>query len=677
MRYVQGIIVNKDKILHSYGNNNRNMEVEFFIRGEIKNGETAEEAIKREVKEQVNITLDCVLKLNTEYSADTTTFFSDLGGTEYLCTKEGSISNKNNAKNINLNIENIKIDKNIWNVNLEGFRWVSLNNSEVFEVFNEVEISYLKKAYEQCLQTGYKMEDETALQNFYLANTRYDYEKARVLNLKRLNECKTIDNEVTYKEKLGAICAALLIGIIFKVFFEGKNLGISSLIFTSLFLAFFFWVSRKKVDFKLSMGWAFLVANLLVATNISIYSNVYLRILNVLMLPILGITSTLLLCNSKLKWHKFSFITVALRKITDLTFENCTKPFIFIKEIYIEREKRKSNKTKENIIIGLLVSIPILFIIFPLLASADMIFNFYIANSFSFIKHINVAHTIFSLILITSVFIYTFGYVWGFKYSHNESKKNKSKPIKVEAVTVLTIIFVINIVYLVFTIIQFSYLYSGSSIPNGYSYSNYARKGFFELVAVTVINFQILIFSMKFMTKENDTLNKIANLFLSLLIVFTINMLFSAHYKMNLYEATFGYTQLRVFVHIFMLLLFVLLLIAFAGIWLKKVPIGKASIITTLVMFIVLNYVNVDAYIAKNNIQIYKQTNEIDIEYLTTLSYDALPYIKELKDDSNIGVSRVVKNYLESKRKELSVNQSWFEFNLSRYKACKELNNIK
>ena len=122
----------------------------------------------------------------------------------------------------------------------------------------------------------------------------------------------------------------------------------------------------------------------------------------------------------------------------------------------------------------------------------------------------------------------------------------------------------INIVYLLFSIVQFSYLYGGGNniLPSEFTYSEYARKGFFELVAVTIINFTILLSSMKFIKKGNKTINIISNVFLTLLVVFTLNMLFSAHYKMSLYEQTYGFTYLRIFVHLFMIMLFMLLIVS-------------------------------------------------------------------------------------------------------------------
>jgi len=233
-----------------------------------------------------------------------------------------------------------------------------------------------------------------------------------------------------------------------------------------------------------------------------------------------------------------------------------------------------------------------------------------------------------------------------------------------------------NIVYLLFSIVQFSYLYGGDSslLPSGFTYSEYARKGFFELFAVTIINFTILLSSMKFIKKDNKTISFIANILLTLLVGFTMNMLFSAHYKMSLYEQTYGFTYLRIFVHIFMLMLFLLFIIALVGIWNRKVLINKVLLITVLIMYVALNYINVDKVIAQKNIDIYYKTQKIDVLYLENLSYDATAEIIKLKNDSNIEIYSEVNRYLEFTKKELSEDSYWYEFNYSKYKARKVLN---
>jgi len=252
--------------------------------------------------------------------------------------------------------------------------------------------------------------------------------------------------------------------------------------------------------------------------------------------------------------------------------------------------------------------------------------------------------------------------------------------VKFEALTIMPVLLILNIVYVIFAVIQFSYLYGeGNTIlPSTFTYAEYARRGFFELVTVTVINFTVILCTMKFMERENSKLEMSNNVFLSLLIVCTLNMLFSAHYKMSLYENTYGYTYLRVFVHLFMLLLFILFIIVLGGIWLRKLPVTKLCIIASLAMYVVLNYINVDVFIVKKNIELYNRTNKLDVNYLANLSYDTLPYLVQFSLSDSSERSKKLREKLEDKRQDFRHKEySWYEFNYSRNKGIKALEKLK
>lgn len=214
------------------------------------------------------------------------------------------------------------------------------------------------------------------------------------------------------------------------------------------------------------------------------------------------------------------------------------------------------------------------------------------------------------------------------------------------------------------------------TLPAGFTYAEYARRGFFELAAVTFINFVIVLFCIKYMKRENKKLITVSNILFTILILFTLNMLYSANFKLSLYESSYGYTYLRVFVHLFMLLLFILCLIALIGIWYRKVSIVKCILVATVIMYTIINYINIDAFIAKKNIERYHDTGKIDISYLTSLSYEAVPYLIELRKVNDTEIREAINEELKNRRIELNKLKHWSEFNFSRNKADKLLKDI-
>ena len=79
-----------------------------------------------------------------------------------------------------------------------------------------------------------------------------------------------------------------------------------------------------------------------------------------------------------------------------------------------------------------------------------------------------------------------------------------------------------------------------------------------------------------------------------------------------------------------MVMLFFLFIINIIYIWYRKLPIIKSYFIVSLAIYIILNFANVDVIIAKNNINRYFESGQIDVVYLKGLSYDAAPEMQRL-----------------------------------------------
>lgn len=476
---------------------------------------------------------------------------------------------------------------------------------------------------------------------------------------------------VNVKEKMFTILFALIIGIIFDYFFNGKALGISFPIFNILLLCLFMYSARGRIIYKKPMGWFLLGLILLLSLRAALYSNMIITFFNVLFVPVFIAAYTIIVTDEKVDWSKFIFIIEMLDRIIVRAFSNMLKPFKILHDAAKLNTKNRSS-TGRDIIIGLLISIFLLIIIIPLLASADMAFGFYLNNIFSIFSIDSFPNIMGHTILIIFIFLYVFGYAWSFKYSQKE-KLNISLDIKekVEPRIIVTILIVVDFLYLFFSILQISYLYGGSSgvLPQGFTYAEYARRGFFELVAVTAINFIILLFSMKLVRKDNLKIKRVVNIALSFLVLFTLNMLISAHIRMSLYEDSFGFTQLRLYVHIFMFLMFILFIISFAKIWSEKIPLFKVSFISAMVIYIIMNYMNLDGIIASNNIERYGRTGKIDIAYLCVLSNDALPQIVEFTKSADTDISWEIQNNLNERYVSLGHGFQWMEYNYSRNMA--------
>ncbi|HHW47517.1 MAG TPA: DUF4173 domain-containing protein [Clostridiaceae bacterium] len=492
-------------------------------------------------------------------------------------------------------------------------------------------------------------------------------------------EVKNDGNEnLLKKENVYLLVISLLLGIIFDILFYDKMPGISCVIFVLAFYAAILWHSRKSLELKIDFAWLLSIPVLMLALTYTLFSNEMFWALNFLGIPILVVVQTLLITkNNKYPWYTPEFIGDILNGIFGRTLGNITKLFKLI--VLLLRRKQNSGKhsTFKKVLTGLIISIPLLLIIIALLTSADQVFEHFLGKIPEILENFNIGRILAHAIIIISISVFAFGYIWSL--SNNPAEENcsaekadtGSRKGVWDPVVIITILTTINIIYTFFVLIQFSYLFGSLKygLPQDFTYSEYARRGFFELVAVTLINFNILIGCISFTKKGSNMVCTVLRILYSLLVFCTLVMLFSAHFRMSLYEKAYGYTYLRVLTHMFMAFLFVIMLITLYRVWNEKFKLLRAYIIVAVISYLIVNYMNVDVIIARGNIDIYFETGRIDVNYLTSLSYDAVPEITRLIDCGDAEVEGNVQKYLYRVKERLSEGEPWQSFNVSRSRA--------
>ena len=505
------------------------------------------------------------------------------------------------------------------------------------------------------------------------------------------------------RKKYWLLLLGLIIGVSFDIFFYNKTLGISYIIFIVLVLAIFltsFWGCLKKLN---NRAWFFVVPILLLSSTFFIFSNQVFKILNYLIVPILVIMfSSLAAKINKSDWSDIRFIGDIAKRIF-VPFRFIHLPFITLSRITDNSSKGSKNRILPKVVIGILISIPLLAIILWLLSSADIVFKNIFINIplLKIFKH---------FLIIISVSVYSICFLWALLKAFDERKKDANSFVStgstpsanneastnssespggvsaskiqwklfLDPIVLLTILVLVSAIYAVFSFIQFRYLFGGSSfvLPSSFTFAEYARRGFAELVVVTIINFGILLFGITFVKKDSKRIVAAIRAFLTLLVIFTFILLISAFYRMLVYEQAYGFTYLRIFVQAFMVMLFFLFIINIVYIWYQKLPIIKTYFIISLAVYIIMNFANVDKIIANNNISRYIKTGQIDMVYLKGLSYDAVPEIEEffisIKDSKNLKDKKIANEmpgYFMERQQDLKNQKSWQSYNISRNKA--------
>jgi hypothetical protein len=327
----------------------------------------------------------------------------------------------------------------------------------------------------------------------------------------------------------------------------------------------------------------------------------------------------------------------------------------------------------------------LLIVIVPLLASADDVFRRLVEEIPNVFKGIILGEFVPRLMIVAVVTCLIFSYLWSLFNSKIKSKEAVSVSDSLtnrrgflDPITVSTMLVLIGLLYALFIAIQFSYLFGSLKfgLPENFTYAQYARKGFFELVVITVINLMIVLGNMSYIKLSGGKLDNVVKILNSALVVSTFVILLSAHFRMSLYEEVYGYTYLRVLTHAFMGYLFVLLIVTLCKIWCKTILLLKSFIVISLAAYTLLNYINVDGIIVRNNIDRYNKGNPIDILYLTNLSYDVVPELADFaKSTSDQMLAVQLEKGLTYKKQALEKENHWQSFNISRYRAEKALAN--
>ena len=345
-----------------------------------------------------------------------------------------------------------------------------------------------------------------------------------------------------------------------------------------------------------------------------------------------------------------SFDTVIVKP-----FDNITAPFVSYKAY---RNKKGSDPFNRQVLLGIALSVPILFIILPLLIHADAAFEGLISAAFS-----KFGIVIAKILLGAALAIYLFSMLFAVKNNlkpkdcivHLHEDYKRLAPL-----TAVTLSSVLSAVYLAYLLSQSAYFSGGFSgiLPEGYTFSfaEYARRGFFELCAVCTVNL-IIVFLIMLFAKQDSNKKLPFSVRLSIIGICVFSLVFTATAisKMFLYISFYGLTRLRLLTSIFMIALALLFILIILSVSVKKIPAVKCAIVCFAVIGLITGFCDVDRTVAGYNVSAYKRgaLTEIDIEYLSGLSDSAVPYIAELADCKDEAVKSAVLTALYIKTERL------------------------
>ena len=316
---------------------------------------------------------------------------------------------------------------------------------------------------------------------------------------------------------------------------------------------------------------------------------------------------------------------------------------IAVKSLFSDRNGNK--KTIGKVLIGLLCAVPVLLVVIPLLLSSDDAFRGMMDRMFTD-SGSTAGKGIFGIAL--SVFAVSYGFSLK---AGRTVKEKEGKFAGIENVYIVSFLSAISLCYLLYLFSQLAYFFSafkGFLPDEEMTYAQYARKGFFEMCVIAVINLALVFAALLLAKKHNGKVCNAIKLLATFVAGFTLIIIATAISKMVLYIGVYGMTVLRLTTSAFMVFLSVVFISVILRVYILRINIVKTALIAAGCIVLVLGTANVNRVCAQYNYDSYCNGKliSIDVEAMYTLGDEGIPYVVKLTSDKNPVVAQKAKRYL-------------------------------
>ena len=201
--------------------------------------------------------------------------------------------------------------------------------------------------------------------------------------------------------------------------------------------------------------------------------------------------------------------------------------------------QRKGVKRLGSVALGLIIALPILVILGLMLAAADPIFSDMVKRLFS-IENLpqylfRFAYIVVGAYVLVGLFLHA---VSPLKPAEKPDTQKTAIAPFLGAIEGNIVLGAVNLLFIAFVIIQVRYLFGGSANINetGYTYADYARRGFGELVGVAILSL-LLYLAFNAITKRESKPAQVGFSALSVLLIANVLVILaSSLMRLLMYE---------------------------------------------------------------------------------------------------------------------------------------------
>jgi|GEM_PF-582088 hypothetical protein len=293
-----------------------------------------------------------------------------------------------------------------------------------------------------------------------------------------------------------------------------------------------------------------------------------------------------------------------------------------------------------QIIIALAIGLPLILFLTVMLAFSDAVFADWVQGLLQYLDEWAIKEAIQRLFLFFLVVPFTASIIFSYKskrfYSAKNSVAGEPNALLIPEASAITILVLVNTLYLIFAVIQSVYFFGAwaGQLPEGLTYAEYARSGFFELAFISAINAIMILVSIRYTNRSAKTGMAIRILSM-ILIGLSFIQLASAFRRMALYIEAYGLSEERYLVSGFMILMAVLFILLAVREFFEKLPLFKSALQVGVLALLIINFSVPGYWIASHNIDRYLSGDlkTLDTDYLMRSSSDSLLVLLDKEDE--------------------------------------------
>jgi hypothetical protein len=216
---------------------------------------------------------------------------------------------------------------------------------------------------------------------------------------------------------------------------------------------------------------------------------------------------------------------------------------------------------------------------------------------------------------------------------------SRRPPFQLGAIEGMLVLAGLIVVYGLFAVARLLVVLRGPEYvveTTGLTYAEYARSGFFQLLWAAALTLLVLVGLRACVQLSSISQRRLFALLSLVAVALTLVMVHSAVVRLDLYADAFGLTMLRLCCTIFawwLASVFVLTGLSLAGVSRTRSWLPGALLVSAVLTLLVFNTIDPEALVVERNVERAVPASdddrlgedEVDLEYLTSLSDDAVP----------------------------------------------------